>query len=111
VVAIGGTLCYHDKYLVARGGLSIATLNVVVAIGRTLYYHKYLVARGGLSIATTNVWLLKVASLLPRLLLCCYSFKTLLSCLLLCCYSLETLLPYPLFRCYEVFCHIVCLLL
>jgi len=47
VVAIGGNLYCHDKYLVARGSLSIATLNIVVAIGGTLYCHdKCLVARG-----------------------------------------------------------------
>jgi len=98
VVRIGGTLCCHDKYLVARGSPSIATLNIVVAIGGTLYCHdKCLVARGCLSIATINTWLLYLDHLLPHLLLCCY--------------SLETLLPRPLFRWYEVFCHTIGLLL
>ena len=55
VVAIDGTLYCHDKYLVARGSISIATLNIVVAISGTLYCHdKWLVARGCLSIATIN---------------------------------------------------------
>jgi hypothetical protein len=47
MVAIGGTLYYHNKYLVARGDLSITTLNIVVAIGETLCCHtKFLVAIG-----------------------------------------------------------------
>ena len=55
LVAIGGTVYCHDKYLVARGSLSIATLNIVVAIGASVYCHgKCLVARGCLSIATIN---------------------------------------------------------
>ena len=55
VVAIAGTVYCHDKYLVARGSLSIATLNIVVAIGASVYCHgKCLVARGCLSIATIN---------------------------------------------------------
>jgi hypothetical protein len=46
-------------WLLATGGLSIASLNTIVALGETLYHHdKCLVARGGLSVATTNVWLL-----------------------------------------------------
>jgi hypothetical protein len=58
-VAIGETLYCHDKCLVAKGGLSIATLNIVVGIGYTLYCHdKCLVAKDGLSIATINTWLL-----------------------------------------------------
>jgi len=56
LVAIGGTVYCHDKYLVARGNLSIATLNIVVAIGASVYCHgKCLVARGCLSIATLNI--------------------------------------------------------
>ena len=55
LVAIGETVYCHDKYLVARGSLSIATLNIVVAIGASVYCHdKCLVARGCLSIATIN---------------------------------------------------------
>jgi hypothetical protein len=59
VVAIGGTLYYHEKYLVTRGGLSIATLNIEVAIGGTLYCHdKYVVAILVFSIATHTIVLL-----------------------------------------------------
>jgi hypothetical protein len=57
MVAIDGTLYCHGKYLVARGSLSNATLNIVVAISGTLYCHdKWLVARGCLSIAMINTW-------------------------------------------------------
>ena len=58
MVAIGGTLYCHDKYLVARGSLSIATLNIVVAIGASVYCHgKCLVAIGGnQGGSSTTVW-------------------------------------------------------
>jgi hypothetical protein len=45
MVAIGGTLYCHDKYLVATGGLSIAT-------------HIVWLLQVEPSIATLNVWLL-----------------------------------------------------
>jgi hypothetical protein len=101
VVAIGETLDFHNKCLVARGDLSIATLNIVIAIGGTLCCHdKCLVARGGLSIATINIWLLHLDPLLPCLLLCFYSLESLLlrwlfhwcmrffATLFFCCYSI-----------------------
>jgi hypothetical protein len=48
VVAICGIFYCHKNILVARDDLSIATLTIVVAIGGTLFYHyKYLVTIGG----------------------------------------------------------------
>jgi hypothetical protein len=67
VVAIERTLYCHEKILVARGDLSIATITIVVAISGTLFcYDKCLVAKGGLSIATINTWFLYLDPLLPH---------------------------------------------